>query len=112
MLGDRRKYAAALIVPEFAALERRLQDLGRPPAERAELVRASRRHRALPGDRRRAQPRAVPVRAHQADRHPARASSSIETGELTPSLKVKRKVVEEKWREEIEALLPGLDTRS
>ena len=31
VLGDRRKYAAALIVPEFAALERRLRDLGRPP---------------------------------------------------------------------------------
>ncbi len=38
LLGDRRKYAAALIVPEFAALERRLKDLGRPPGERAELV--------------------------------------------------------------------------
>ena len=31
LLGDRRKYAAALIIPDFKALERRLQDLGRPP---------------------------------------------------------------------------------
>src|SRR6185436_12872870 len=46
VLGDRQKYAAALIVPDFAALERRLRDLGRPPsaqagpdaAERARLV--------------------------------------------------------------------------
>src|SRR5258708_34643661 len=39
LLGDRRRFISALIVPEFTALERRLRDLGRPPAERAELVR-------------------------------------------------------------------------
>ena len=35
VLGDRRKYAAVLLVPEFAALERRLRDLGRPPSPSA-----------------------------------------------------------------------------
>src|SRR5205823_2319362 len=38
LLGDRRRFIAALIVPDFNALERRLQDLGRPPADRPDLV--------------------------------------------------------------------------
>ena len=106
VLGDRRRYAAALIVPEFKALERRLQDLGRPPGDsntRAELL---------------ARPDVLALYQEIVDALNRDLSQferikriallpaefSIETGELTPTLKVKRKVVEERWRREIEKL--------
>jgi long-chain acyl-CoA synthetase len=103
LLGDRRKYAAALIVPDFAALERRLKDLGRPPAPRAELVvRADvvalyqeivdALNRELSQFERIKKIALLPT------------EFSIASGELTPTLKVKRKVVEERWRERIEEL--------
>src|SRR5262249_19126722 len=103
VLGDRRKYAAVLIVPEFTALERRLKDLGRPPATRAELV---------------VRPDAVALYQEIVDALNRDLSQferikriailpsefSVESGELTPTLKVKRKVVEQRWKEQIEGL--------
>ena len=103
VLGDRRKFASALIVPDFAALERRLRDLGRPSTSRDELVgRADvvalyeeiiealnaelshferiKKFRLLPRE------------------------FSIESGELTPTLKIRRKAIEQNWRKEIEEI--------
>jgi long-chain acyl-CoA synthetase len=103
VLGDNRRFAAALIVPDFAALERRLAELGRTPGERPEL--ASRPdvitlyqeivdalNRDLPQYERIRKIAILPQ------------EFTIDGGELTPSLKVKRKVVEEKWRALIESL--------
>ena len=103
LLGDRRKFAAVLIVPAFAALERRLKDLGRPPGPREELVQrpdvlalyqeiVDALNRELSQFERIKKIALLP------------AEFSIETGELTPTLKVKRKVVEERWRETIEKI--------
>ncbi len=103
LLGDRRKYAAVLIVPEFKALERRLKDLGRPPGTREELL---------------AREDVIALYQEIVDALNRELSQyerikriallprefTVESGELTPTLKVKRKVVEEKWREQIEAL--------
>jgi len=110
VLGDRRKYAAVLIVPEFAALERRLRDLGRPPspasgaaAERAQLVERpdvrALYQEIIDGINR---------ELSQFERIKRIAilprEFSIENGELTPSLKVRRKIVEQKWAQMIEGL--------
>jgi long-chain acyl-CoA synthetase len=103
VLGDRRKFAAALIIPDFAALERRLKDLGRPPGEREDLVNredvialydeiVSGLNRELSQYERIKRFALLPK------------EFSIDSGELTPTLKVKRKVVEDKWRDVIEGL--------
>ena len=105
VLGDRRKYAAALIVPAFAALERRLKELGRAPGSRAELV---------------TRPEVIALYQEIVDALNRELSQyerikriallpaefSIEGGELTPTLKVKRKVIEDKWQDAIASLYP------
>lgn len=103
LLGDRRKYAAVLIVPDFAALERRLKDLGRPPGTREELVRRAdvlALYQEIVD--------ALNRELSQFERIKTIAllptEFTVESGELTPTLKVKRKVVEQKWRDQIEAL--------
>jgi long-chain acyl-CoA synthetase len=103
VLGDRRKYAAALIVPEYGALERRLKDLGRPGGTREELSTrpdvlalyqeiVDALNRELSQFERIKRIALVP---HE---------FTVESGELTPTLKVKRKVVEQRWKDQIEAL--------
>jgi long-chain acyl-CoA synthetase len=110
LLGDRRKYAAALIVPDFAALDRRLKELGRPPGEREALVTRpdvvalyqeliDALNRELSQFERIKRIALIP------------AQFTIETGELTPTLKVKRKVVEERWRDAIEGLYDETSNR-
>jgi long-chain acyl-CoA synthetase len=110
VLGERRKFAAALIVPDFDALERRLKALGRPPAPREELVTRAdvvslfqeivdALNRDLSQYERIKRIAILP------------AEFSVESGELTPTLKVRRKVVEEKWKGEIERLYREADSR-
>jgi long-chain acyl-CoA synthetase len=106
VFGDRRKFACALIVPDFGALERRLGETdgaGSLPADRQQLV---------------ATPAAIALYQRvieELNRDLAQYERikrfallprefSIEAGELTPSLKVRRKVIEERYRDQIEAL--------
>jgi long-chain acyl-CoA synthetase len=110
VLGDRQKFAAALIVPDFAALERRLRDLGRSPAgsesERDALVRRDEvvalydeivdsLNRELSQFERIKKFRLLP------------REFSMAAGELTPTLKVRRRVVEQNWRQVIEEIYQG-----
>jgi long-chain acyl-CoA synthetase len=103
VLGDRRRFASALIVPNFSALEERLKHLGRPPAPRDELIRrddvlalyqeiVEGANRDLSQFERIKRFRLLP------------REFSIDSGELTPTMKVKRKAVEKNWADEIEQL--------
>lgn len=103
VIGDGRRFPAALVVPDFDALGARLRALGRPGGTREELaarddVRALYQELVdgvngeLAGFERIKRFALVP------------AELSIAGGELTPTMKLRRGVVESRWREVIEAL--------
>jgi long-chain acyl-CoA synthetase len=103
MIGDRRPYPVLLVVPNFAALEQRAKQWG-VTADGAEALVADAKVRAeieadvrerLKSFARYEQPKKV---------LPLPRELTIENGELTPSLKVKRRVVEEHYGREIESL--------
>jgi len=103
LLGERRKFPALLIVPEFAALERRLADLGRPADARDALV-------ARPDVLALYQELVDGVNRELAQFERIKRFAllpeefSIERGELTPTMKVRRRAVEEHWKAVIEEM--------
>jgi long-chain acyl-CoA synthetase len=103
LLGDRRRFIAALIVPDFIALERRLKDLGRPPADRAVLVGRD-DVVALYDEVVKALNRELSQFEQIKKFRVLPREFTIASGELTPTMKVKRKSVEENWAAEIEEL--------
>jgi long-chain acyl-CoA synthetase len=103
LLGDRRRFVSALIVPDFNALERRLKDLGRPPADRAVLAGRD-DVVALYGEIVAALNRELSQFESIKKFRVLPREFTIESGELTPTMKVKRKVVEKNWAAEIEEL--------
>ncbi len=103
LLGDCRKFIAALLVPDFPALERRLADLGRPGGAREELVA---RADVLALFQQAVDAVNSTLAPFQTIKRFALIPSefTIAGGEITPTLKVKRRVVEERWRADIEKL--------
>ena len=103
LIGDRRKFIAALLVPDFPALERRLAALNRSGGTREALV-ARADVAAL------FQETVDAVNATLAPFETIKRFALIPSeftvagGELTPTMKVKRRVVEERWRTVIEKL--------
>ncbi len=104
VIGNGRKFVSALIVPAFAHIRKWLSDRKtEAPADNAALIRM---------------PQVVELIQAQVDKynplfsHPEQVKKfallpeewTIDTGELTPTIKIKRKVIEGKYASQIEAL--------
>jgi long-chain acyl-CoA synthetase len=106
IVGDRRKYVSALIVPDFEKLRVWAKEQGIAATDKQELI----------GDRRVVEMMKAEVNRltrNLADYEKVKRIGllgeefTIDGGELTPTLKVKRRVVENKYGQLIESLYSG-----
>jgi long-chain acyl-CoA synthetase len=100
LIGDRRKFLSALIVPHFERLERAAGVTG---ASRAELVRNPKVRELIEREIERVNKDLAPY--EQVKRFELLAEDfSVEGGDLTPSFKVKRKEVDKKYKPVIDRM--------
>jgi long-chain acyl-CoA synthetase len=103
VVGSTRRFISALIVPDFDKLESRARAQGIPFKDRAELCRRTELIDFLLDEVNRVTPDLAPYERIKKiavlDR-----DFDIDAGEVTPTLKVKRNIVEQKYADLIEAL--------
>ncbi len=103
IVGEGRKFPAVLIVPDFGALDQRLKVLGLPGGAREELAV---REDVISLFREVVEPLNQDLAQFERLKKVALlpAEFSIATGELTPTLKLRRRVVLERWQSVIDRL--------
>ena len=103
MLGDRRPYLSALVVPNPEALTDHARRKGLSFGSYAELLQNPRIQEFLMSE---VEKSTAGLAAFEKVRKviPVERDFSIEDGELTPTLKVKRRIVKNRFKREIEAL--------
>jgi len=102
VLGDARKYIAALLVPQFELLEKWARDKGISFASRGDLVNSPEVKKLF--QEKVDQVNQKLARYEQIKRFCLlQAGFSEESGELTPTLKLKRRVIYQKFAKEIES---------
>jgi long-chain acyl-CoA synthetase len=103
MLGDRRKYPIMLVVPNFDNLERWAAERRLTAGSRAALIALpdvqAKVEREVMGELRELATFEMPKRVLLLEH-----DFSIESGELTPTLKVKRRVVEKRYKELVDRM--------
>jgi long-chain acyl-CoA synthetase len=106
MIGNKRNFAAALVVPAFEALEAWAKQQGMTVDGREELVRRPEvlaHYQALVNEM------TADLAQFEKIKKIALLARELtqESGELTPTLKVKRRVVEERYKPMIDAMYEG-----
>ena len=103
LLGDARKYICALIVPDFSELHRFSKDNGIPVAFDKDIVLNEQIQALIKkqvDEVNETLPRYEQIKYYKV----LDKAFSVETGELTPTLKLKRRIVFEKYKDDIEKL--------
>jgi long-chain acyl-CoA synthetase len=103
VIGGSRKFIAALIVPNFEKLEEYAKSEGVAYVNRKDLIQNEAVVRFLLGEVDRSTPNLAPYEKVKKIALLER-DFEIERGEITPTLKVKRNIVEEKYKELIDSL--------
>ncbi len=108
VIGNSRKFPSALIVPAFDALRSYAKTLSIEVKDAAELARHP---RIIEYFRKKVDEVTRELAPHEKIKKIALLDSefSVESGELTPTLKVRRKFVEDKYRDAIDALYPKFE---
>jgi long-chain acyl-CoA synthetase len=108
VIGNSRKFPSALIVPAFDALRSYAKTLGIEVRDAAELARHP---RILEYFKKKVDEVTRELAPHEKIKKIALLDRefSVESGELTPTLKVRRKFVEDKHRDAIDALYPKFE---
>jgi long-chain acyl-CoA synthetase len=103
VIGGSRKFIAALIVPNFEKLEEYAKSAGVGYVNRRDLIQNETVVRYLLEEVDRSTPNLAPYEKVKKIALLER-DFEIERGEITPTLKVKRNIVEEKYKELIDSL--------
>lgn len=108
LIGDRRMFLSALIVPDYESLKEYADAHKIPYSSESDLTNNERIYKLIEDDMSKLQKQ---LANYERVRKFALLDKpfTIETGEITPSLKIKRKVVEEKYGEVIEKMYSGLE---
>ena len=106
VVGEGQKYLGALVTPSFEALEAWAKEQRIRFADRAELLR---HHRVVEFIRERIERQSANLAGFERIRrfHLLEQGFSLKKGEITPTLKLKRKVIQEHYKDAIGRLFHG-----